>query len=554
MPLAAFEPDPADARRLGWWILALALLPTLIAIWFVPWFVTQDGPAHLYNAHIIAASLRPDSPFRDVFQVRWDPLPNWAGHLTLIGLMTILPPRAADRAMMTITLVGFAASILWLRWRVAGGRGIPLAAVMAALLALNAAWLFGFTSFLLGACLFPITLGVWWGGRERMGPVRALALAGLLVLGYFCHLISLGLTVVGLVVLVLTTPGPKPVARGLWTLGSLLFLVPLGITYRRLMQTGGTLKPEWGQLKNPWSLASWGSQLGWVDPLSLGSKMILPFVEVRSYGCGLVAPVLWFSLALLLLLAATLLRPAGASDAPNTVRDRRGWALLAGLLVLGGVLGPDTFGEGHGNYMPQRVLLLGLAAVVPFLKLDGSRWLVRAGGAALVFALAMQSAYAWDYALHADRTAGIVVKAKPFVGRNQRVGTLLVGIRGHYRANPLLHIDSILGIGTGNIIWSNYETTHYYFPVQIRDPERHPPAAEFEAVALLEGPENAAERTRRWGRLIEGYHNQIDTLVVWGSDPALDALNARWYEPRVQIGNVRVLRHRGGTSRGTSPP
>src|SRR4051794_21326636 len=67
--------DPARSRRWGLGVFLVALLPALTAIWANPWFVTQDGPAHLYNAHIIARSGDPRSPFRDVFEVRREPLP-----------------------------------------------------------------------------------------------------------------------------------------------------------------------------------------------------------------------------------------------------------------------------------------------------------------------------------------------------------------------------------------------------------------------------------------------------------------------------------------------
>ena len=46
---------------------------------------------------------------------------------------------------------------------------MPLVALLAVLLALNLTWLLGFYSFLLGACLYPITLGLWWAGPS--GPV-----------------------------------------------------------------------------------------------------------------------------------------------------------------------------------------------------------------------------------------------------------------------------------------------------------------------------------------------------------------------------------------------
>src|SRR6516225_105228 len=88
----------------GWAFFALALVPALTAVWAVPWFVTQDGPAHVYNAQVLAWSFDPDSPFRDVYTVRWQPIPNWAGHLALASLVAVLPAWAADRIMTTLTL------------------------------------------------------------------------------------------------------------------------------------------------------------------------------------------------------------------------------------------------------------------------------------------------------------------------------------------------------------------------------------------------------------------------------------------------------------------
>ena len=119
--------DRAPSRGLvGRGDLAGALAPALAAIWAVPWFVPQDSPAHVYNAQILAWSFDPASPFRDVFTVKWQPIPNWAGPLTLAGLVAILPAWVADRIMTSLTLVCFAAAVFWLRWRVAGSAGCGL--------------------------------------------------------------------------------------------------------------------------------------------------------------------------------------------------------------------------------------------------------------------------------------------------------------------------------------------------------------------------------------------------------------------------------------------
>ena len=160
----------------------ILILPVLVAIWCVPWFVTQDGPAHLYNAHILLELSKPRSPFHNFYSASWDPIPNLAGHLSLMGLMLILPARTADRIMMSFTLIGLASSVIWLRWRVVGWEGLLHIVPLAMILSLNVMWLLGFYSFLLGVCLFPVTLGIWWSNRDQMGPKQALILAGLLVL------------------------------------------------------------------------------------------------------------------------------------------------------------------------------------------------------------------------------------------------------------------------------------------------------------------------------------------------------------------------------------
>ena len=536
-PLTRAEPGPNRDLTRGLLALVLALAPALAAIVAAPEFVTQDGPAHLYNARILNASLRPNSPFSGTFEVAWRPLPNWAGHIGTMALVAWLPPDAAGRAMAAITLVAFAASVVGLRRAVAGPKGLATASILAVLLALNVTWLLGFTSFLLGAALMPATLAFWWGGREWFGPIRALGLSGLLVLGYFCHPISLGLTVAGLGILAVLTPGTDNSRRGLWTAASLLPLVPLGLAYRALTRSGGGLEPTWDQLANPWSLRSWAGQLGWVDPISLAAKTFRPFGASASAANGAISPAIWTVAAIALLALTTWRRRAG---------DRRGWLVLAGLLLLGGLLGPDTLGVKHGHYLPQRVALLGLVALVPWLDLAADRRSGKVAFALLAFALLVQSAFVWDYALTCRSNVGSLLKAGPAIGSNRRVGTLLVGIKGRFRANPILHADCLLGVGAANVIWNNYETAHYYFPVKVRPGLNPPPALAFEQIALLDGAGEAAQRAGRWADLLNEHDDAIDVILEWGAstDPRLDAINVRGYAPTFRDGPVRVWARR----------
>jgi hypothetical protein len=545
------SPD-TPARRAGagpraWSALALVLLAAVAAVGGVRHFATQDGPAHLYNAHILQQSLAlgARSPFDAAYEVRWRPLPNWGGHGVLLGMLAAgVPPAVADKLLTALTLVAVASAVLWLRGRVAGGQGGAAPALWAALVGLNTAWLFGFAAFLLGVALLAVTLGVWWDGRHDLRPGRVLALAALLVLGYFAHLVSLGLTAVGLVVLCAAEPGPHARRRRVGTLVAMLPLVPLGGLYRRLMRDGGGVTPLWMHLRDLGSLAHWKAQLGWVDPISLASKTAAPLVEPQHPALAVAAPALWVALALVLLAGPTAARIARDPRAAWRASPRRGWVALTALFALGGLLGPDTFGPRHGNYLAMRVLLVALVTLAPVLPLDTSGR-TRVAVAALAIAAGLQVLFVWDYARRSDRVVGSLLAVAPEVGHGRRVGTLLLDLRQRFRANPLLHADNYLGVGTGNVVWSNYETDHYYFPVGVRPGVPHPPAEDFERVSIRDAPYARAERAALWSDLLARHAAQIDVLLVQGDDPeGLDPITDRDFTPVARRGAFRVLRRR----------
>lgn len=564
-------PDEAELSERSWreslpgfLALAVALAPALSAIWAIPWFVTQDGPAHVYNAQILADSFAPGSPSRSVYTISWKPIPNWIGQLVLAGLVSCAPAWLADRSMTSATLVGLAAATLWLRWRVAGEKGLVAAALFSALLAMNFAWLMGFTSFLLGSCLFPITLGIWWRGRYRLSIGRLAVLSTFLCLGYFCHLVSLGLTVVGLAVLSVAGPiecGNSQswifrLSRLARTSASFVPLLGLGFFYLQAARRSGPMRPVWENLSNPWSPGAWGARLGWVDPITLAIKTSLPFTGGVNPGFAVFAPVLWLALSLVLWWCGRISRgprvqaegaatdPAGRKTrAPWAAGDdRKGWLLLAALFTLAGIVGPDSFGAAHGEFLPQRVVLLGLIALVPVFDADRSRWPGRVLVIALVAAVALQSAIVWDYGLYSSGTAGQIIGARDAVGRGQRLITLLVTSRSRFRANPLLHAEDWLGVDSDNVVWNNYETLHYYFPVQFKPEIKRPTAAQLEPASLHEDPKDKARRLLEWEEILTTHADSIDVIVFWKSDKELEAITQRWFELTQRKGDVQIFR------------
>jgi hypothetical protein len=547
----AQTPTIDRSPRGGRWGLAIllgAMAPALSAIWAVSWFVPQDSPAHVYNAQILLWSFDTASPFRDVYTVRWQPIPNWAGPLALAGLVAVLPAWLADRVMTSLTLVTFAASVFWLRWRVACSRGLGLAALLASLLATNIAWLFGFTSFMLGACLFPITLGLWWPARDRLSFPRLAALALLLMAGYFFHLVSLGLTVCGLVVLAVASPVRNDGAIPWWqrfsrvarTCAAFIPVGVLGLYYISIARQRSPLRPQWTNLSDPLSPWAWIVRLKWADPISLAIRDGLPFTERGGPAFVLFAPVIWLGIAVMIWSYGTI-RARFRTLAPKR-DDRLGWFLLAAILIVGGVIGPDSLGDAHGDYLPQRIVLMGLVALVPIFDIELSRWSGRGCTAAVVVAVALQSAIVCDYALYSDRTAGQMIRAGETIGRNQRIATLLVSTRSRFRSNPLLHAENWLGVDTGNVVWNNYETLHYYFPVHFRPEINRPSPAGLEWVSIHEGRDETDQRTAAWENILSQHADSIDVVIVWKSDPALEAITTRWFDRVDRRGDVQIFR------------
>ena len=543
----------AGVHRQAALVFGLALLLVSAAIWGVQWFVTQDGLAHLYNAHILLELRKPGAHLAEVYRAAWSPLPNLAGHLSLMALLTVMPPRWADRTIIITTCVGLACAVAWLRVRVAGWRGAPGAALLAVLLALNWMWLMGFYSFLLGACLYCLTLGMWWVRRERFNWRAALLIAALLVIGYFCHIVSFGLTVVGLGVLAVATPGANWRRRIAWTAASCVPTLPLLLVYRALMKAGGgAARPVWRQLESVWSLRAWLLRWAAAATLQLSGRKYLPFSAAEAGWHAVLAPTVLAAVGLALLLAVAWAASRSPSRRPWRVEERGWWALALLLFAIWSVA-PDDLGEQHGSFLRPRLLLLALIALVPLLRFDLPVRVARWGTGLIAAALLVQIAWVWDYALATNRTATEFSRAQSFVGSEQRIGTILLpdapsATPSRFTVHPLLHLDAMLGIGNGNVVWNNYETAYYLFPVKCRDPQAAQRAQRLDDAnrQLPMSGLSAAPQLQPWAALLARDHGEIDRLLVWGDAPELSATLRPWYEaePVFASEHLRVFRAR----------
>ena len=313
-------------------------------------------------------------------------------------------------------------------------------------------------------------------------------------------------------------------------------LVPLGLVYLNLSRRGGPLRPEWGYLTHPLSPRAWAAQLTWVDPISIASKTMLPFSTTPSRAAGLLAGRMATG-------GARPGRGGHARHTPRRPRDRLSTGLggARGALIAGGIAAPDTLGSTMAITCLDASFCSGWRPFCLFwtsIPGDG-----RSEGASRRWSWPSRPNRRWVRpALESRRPLRATFwQHAALVGQRQRVATLLLRLKlpGRPRANPLLHADCLLGIGTGNVIWSNYETRHYYFPVQLFPAGLdQPDAGELEAIASRM-TRATSPPAPTLGQLLSRHHAAIDVLVIWGREPGLDAITAHWFRPVTEDGLLR---------------
>jgi hypothetical protein len=404
----------------------------------------------------------------------------------------------------------------------------------------------GFFNFLLATCLFPVVLGIWWSGFERMDRRRAVLLIAILILAYFFHVLTFLVMVFALLTLCLCTPGRDRLMRWRWMGVVLAPLVPIVLWHGMVVETAGGFVPGWlGRVKDWWSLSAWYSWLESADAFSLTRNMRrFPFVAWDSPWFRLIHAPNLFALGLLVAVTGVCLdfRRIGLP----AVRRYRGWIILVLLLGTGWIVLPDFFVR-QGGWIRYRFLLFALLVAVPFLGVNPDRRYTKLAAILIVGAVLVQSALVWEVALGSSKFCQEFLDARSHVGTGRRIGTLVID-PPHQSKPPILGwFHHILGIDTQNIVWHNYEPIRHVFPLKYRH-EAY--SALSEAFAKLDRRSfNSASRQDlidQWARLVSQYHDKIDVLVVWGRDPELDRINSAWYgpEPVFEKGAIRVFLNR----------
>ncbi len=206
--------------------VVLACVCTGYVTWVLslPVFPTQDGPMHLYYAHVMLALFgHGPQVYGHFYRIKHLLPPYSAYYYLLIGLSRVVPLLLADKLVICGYLVSFVYGFRYLARAV--GPAADQASLLATLLVLNWPLGMGFVNFCLGVSLALWTLGVWLrtvGQPGIAGKVLFVAMCVGLVLVHPVPLLAvLGYCTLDLIVCAFRQEGlPKSVrGRDVLTLG-----------------------------------------------------------------------------------------------------------------------------------------------------------------------------------------------------------------------------------------------------------------------------------------------------------------------------------------------
>lgn len=437
-------------------LLAAMIGIHLVPIWTLPFFPTQDGPAHLAIANTLREYSRSEGlVLREYFELNRSAAPNGFIYFVLADLLRPFPVPVAEKILLSAFVVLLPLSMRYAVRAVEPDNGFL--AVLALPFTFNFLLSMGFYNFCLSLVAFLFALGWWLKHRERFGPLQAAVLAALALWVYFCHAVSL----VALAAAIGGAAGwqalvdrrdRRPVLRTLaWSALAFLPAVAMTVSYAGGLGEHRHIVPVLEKLRRLMVLASLVS-------FDRGIRFLSTFLAVSLAGLAV-----W--------LLAQRLRRLGTEDAPL--------AAVVALLVLY-LVSPDQIGIGafiiyRLNLFPFLVLILWLATFPHSVRRRIGLQLLGVGVALAMLGLLVPR---WlelnDYLAEYTSAAEHIEPGRTLLALSfSHTGENPDGTRRAERIWPFVHAGGHIAARKPVAELSLYAAKYEVFPIRFR-PERHP--------------------------------------------------------------------------------
>ena len=189
-PTAQHSKSEANFLRILFFLFTAFLVGL---IWSRNVFVTLDGPAHVYNAHLLGQLIfGGESVLHSFFVSNPFPVPNASGHILLMVFQSLFSPEVSEKLLLTliVCLLTYGSRFLLQ----SAFQGLFFGAFLIFPFVFSYIFFLGFYNFSLGLGIMLVALGFYFSRREQGGGkfyiILFLFLAGL----YFSHLVILGFT------------------------------------------------------------------------------------------------------------------------------------------------------------------------------------------------------------------------------------------------------------------------------------------------------------------------------------------------------------------------
>ncbi|MEI8201959.1 MAG: hypothetical protein WCH34_03045 [Bacteroidota bacterium] len=189
--------SPQKLERIVFIVVVLILL---LPLWLNKFFITQDGPAHIYNAKVLLDHLFSHDVafYNQYYTTNFILFPYWFGHIAISLLLFVFSPTLIEKIFLSFYIIAFALSFRFLI------RSINPNSTFISLLVLplisNYAFQMGFYNYIFSIVFMFITIRYWLKYQGLISFKIMIVLLLLLLLLYFTHAIIFSFTLVAIAI------------------------------------------------------------------------------------------------------------------------------------------------------------------------------------------------------------------------------------------------------------------------------------------------------------------------------------------------------------------
>ena len=456
-------------------LLVIHVLPT----WLFKYTGTQDGPAHVHNAHILKVYHNHENYIlREVHERNPTLFPNWTSHVFMAALMYIFPPLVCEKIFFSLCIGLLPLSLLYLLNGIQKSK--TLFCLVGFIFAYNYLLHMGFYNFALSVSLFFFAIGCWWRCEDKLSSRAFVTVYVWLTVVYLTHfqsyaLLTVSLTVLGVFLYVyetLESPRVRFVAQLksiLLFLGSMLPAYVILLSYYLVKREGGGFHRSFEGLMQ--YFLSIGSIVAFRDDHVLIGNLLLAVL-----GIAFLLTVIDRIGKVYAHRAASTSENGGARGAAAILARTDVFLVIALILTFLYFKSPWSLRSG-GMWISDRIHIYILLALLPFFSFSFHRFVDYAfSGILIVLALWHLGYYVQTYYL-LDRDAQEALSSAEMIephtvlaSRPSSWGGTPDSAKWDFKyILPFEHIEGYLALENDVAYLQNYEPNTDHFPLRYKN-------------------------------------------------------------------------------------